>query len=69
LKKDGVEKVVENYINNKSIAQNISISKSISELVKKSGNNKSQRLFGENDYKIYLLNEYCENIGKGKNRT
>jgi MoaA/NifB/PqqE/SkfB family radical SAM enzyme len=61
LKKDGVEKIVENYINNKSIAQSISISKSISELVKKSGNNRSQRLFGENDYKIYLLNEYCEN--------
>jgi hypothetical protein len=47
LKRDGVEKIVENYINNKSMAQNISISKSISELVKKSGNNRSQRLFGK----------------------
>jgi sulfatase maturation enzyme AslB (radical SAM superfamily) len=69
LKKDGVEKIIENYKNNNSIAQNISITKTVSELTKKSGIYKSQRLFGESDYKIYLLNKYCESIEKSKTCT
>ena len=66
LKKDGVENIITNYKGNKSIAQNISITEPICELTKKIGNNKSQRLFGENDYKIYLINKYCERIEKSK---
>jgi MoaA/NifB/PqqE/SkfB family radical SAM enzyme len=60
LKQDGIKKIIDNYVNNKSVAQNISTTIPISELVRLIGNYKSQKLFGENDYKIYLLNEYCE---------
>jgi len=69
LKNDGVINIVEKYKNNKSIAQNISVSKPICDLVKLVGNNKSQRLFGESDYKIFLLNKYCESIKKNKTYT
>jgi MoaA/NifB/PqqE/SkfB family radical SAM enzyme len=59
LKKDGAKKIIKKYTGNKSIAQNISITKPICEIIEKTGNSKSQRLFGENDYRIYLINKYC----------
>jgi MoaA/NifB/PqqE/SkfB family radical SAM enzyme len=69
LKKDAIEMIVNNYIENKSIAQNISINVSLCDIVKEIGNRKSQRLFGKNDYKIYILNKYCEKVERGKNCT
>jgi hypothetical protein len=45
---------------NKSPAQNLSINTAICDLVKKVGNYDSKVLFTENDYKIFILNKYCE---------
>jgi MoaA/NifB/PqqE/SkfB family radical SAM enzyme len=67
INNDSVEKIAETYNDNKSIAQNISVTKSICEIVEVIGDEKSQRLFSENDYRLYLLNKYCEKIGKNKN--
>jgi sulfatase maturation enzyme AslB (radical SAM superfamily) len=67
MKNDGIEKIIANYEFNRSIAQNISISNPISELVKKVGNKESQRLFTKNDYNIFVLNKYCNKIKESKN--
>ena len=69
LKEDGVQNIMNKYKNNKSIAQNVSITKPICDIVKLVGNNKSQRLFVENDYKIFILNKYCESIKESKTCT
>ena len=63
LKTDGVEKVLENYVQNRSLAQSVRITVPVCELVKAQGNPASQRLFGKNDYINYLLNTYCQAKG------
>ena len=69
LKQDGVRRIMDNYINNKSMAQEISVTKPVCDLVQNNGNNNSIKLFLENDYKIYLLNEFCKkNINKQNQR-
>lgn len=59
LKTDGVEAVLNNYIESKSVAQSTGLNIPICDLVKKCGNPESQRLFSKEDYIIYLLNKYC----------
>lgn len=63
LKTDSVEKVLENYAKNRSLAQSVRITVPVCELVKAQGNPASQRLFGKNDYINYLLNTYCQAKG------
>jgi MoaA/NifB/PqqE/SkfB family radical SAM enzyme len=60
LKTDGIDVIMNNYINNKSIAQNIRSTVPIKDLVKKCGNPISNKLFTKGDYIGYVLNEYCE---------
>jgi len=60
LKKDGANKSIANYINNTSFAQKTLAKVPIYEMVKLFGDEKSKRLFTKNDYKMYLLNTYCE---------
>lgn len=60
LKIDGVETVIDNYINSKSIAQNARLNIPIYEMVKKCGTKDSQRLFTKGDYIAYILNQYCK---------
>ncbi|HEY8364017.1 MAG TPA: hypothetical protein VIK84_00475 [Haloplasmataceae bacterium] len=62
LKKDSIEQILFNYQNNLSLAQNTSINVPFSELVKKSGNPNSRRLFDTDDYIIYLLNKYLKSL-------
>lgn len=59
LKTDGIEKILNNYINNKSLGQKVRLSVPIKELVSTCGNLNSTRLFDKDDYIIYLLNKYC----------
>jgi len=59
LKTDGAEKILDTYINNGSIAQHAMLTIPISEMVKKYGNPESMRLFGEWDYKNFILHNYC----------
>ena len=59
LKNDGAEKIAENYLENKSAAQNASVTVPVCEMAKKLGNTDSMRLFAEGDYFEYLLNRYC----------
>jgi hypothetical protein len=47
-------------------AQNFSINTAICDLVKKVGNYDSKVLFTENDYKIFILNKYCEIVKQDK---
>lgn len=59
LKADGVEKVLETYDANGSIAQNVRASIPLAELARANGSPTSERLFGRDDYITYLLNRYC----------
>ena len=63
IKKEGVKKILENYRSNRSIAQMIMTTVSVSEIVRKIGDVKSQRLFHEEDYYMYCLNQYCILLG------
>lgn len=62
LKTDGLDKVMDNYINNKSTAQNIRANVPLKDIAKKCGDPTSNRLFTRGDYIDYLLNKYCEQI-------
>ena len=62
IKKDGVETILKRYINNETTAQHIMTSVPISDMVEKHGNSNSIRLFGEWDYKNYLLVKYCHTL-------
>jgi len=59
LKTDGAEKILNIYITNGSVAQNIMRTVPIAEMVKKCGNFESMRLFEKHDYKNFILNKYC----------
>lgn len=59
LKTDGIETVLANYTENKSIAQHIRLTVPLCNLVESQGDCKSQRLFDKEDYIEYLLNKYC----------
>lgn len=59
LKESGAEEILQNYLSGKSIAQTIRREVPISEIVKRCGDSNSLRLFGEQDYIIFLLNQYC----------
>lgn len=59
LKKDGIDTVMENYIQSKSIAQHARLTVPLGRIVAAQGDNKSQRLFSKGDYIEYLLNKYC----------
>lgn len=60
IKKDGIEKVINNYIFNTSTAQNSRLTIPICEMVKACGNPNSNRLFDKDDYITYILNQYCK---------
>jgi len=57
LKEQGAETILRNYVNNKSIAQNIKLTVPVSKMVAEQGNPESMRLFLKQDYKtIYSIN-------------
>lgn len=60
LKKDGIERVLNNYINNRSLAQHNRLTVPINKMVKACGNSNSKRLFDKGDYIIYIINQYCK---------
>ncbi len=60
LKEDGAEKIVQNYLENKSSAQGARLNIPISEMARECGAPDSGRLFTKDDYISYLLNRYCE---------
>lgn len=60
LKTDSSETILNRYRNRESFAQHEAIRISAKELVRNCGNSTSRRLFGMSDYKMYLLNRYCE---------
>lgn len=59
LKADGVEAVLENYVQSKSTAQRTRLTVPLGRIVTSQGDPASQRLFSEGDYIEYLLNTYC----------
>ncbi len=63
LHKDGIEKIISNYINNNSIAQKVRLTVPLSEMVRSCGNPLSLRLFEREDYIMYILNQYCKHRG------
>lgn len=60
LRKNQVFEILENYENNKSFIQDISIKIKIKDLVKEFGNQNGIWLFNEDDYLLYLLELYSE---------
>ena len=64
LRKDGIESVLTNYLNNNSLCQNTSYNVPISKMVQLYGNPNSTKLFGKDDYRMYILNKYCEETGE-----
>ncbi|WP_097025682.1 hypothetical protein [Clostridium peptidivorans] len=60
IKKYSIEKVINNYICNTSLAQNSRLTVPICEMVKVCGNPNSNRLFDKGDYIMYILNQYCK---------
>lgn len=59
LKTDGIQTVLENYTESKSLAQHTRLTIPLCQIVQAEGNDKSLKLFTKNDYIIYLLNKYC----------
>ena len=62
LKTNPTEEILNDYINNNSIAQRILTSVPVGEMVKKCGNIESTRLFSKCDYKNFILNKYCRTM-------
>lgn len=60
LKTDSAEKVLENYVCNRSLAQRTRLTVPLCEMVKVVGDPASQRLFTKGDYIDYVLNQYCK---------
>lgn len=61
LKRDGAEKIIENYTENKSRAQSVRLTVPVCDIVRAEGDGASERLFGRGDYIDLLLNRYCRN--------
>jgi len=59
LKTQVAETILRNYVNNRSIAQNIKSTVPTSKMAIEHGNPKSMCLFGKPDYKNYILHKYC----------
>lgn len=59
LKKDGIEKVLENYRESKSVAQNIRLNTPLSRIVQEEGNPMGEKLFEKEDYIELISNRYC----------
>ncbi len=59
LKADGVEAVLENYVQSKSTAQRTRLTVPLGRIVTSQGDPTSLRLFSEGGYIEYLLNTYC----------
>lgn len=59
LKKDGIEKVLENYRESKSVAQNIRLNIPLSKIVQEEGNPMGEKLFEKEDYIEWISNRYC----------
>ena len=59
LKTDGIEKVLQNYTESRSLAQHTRLTVPLCEIAKAKGDPNSQRLFYKGDYIEYLLNQYC----------
>lgn len=62
IKKDGAEKILKTYFSNSSVAQHTMQNIPICDMVKKCGNSDSMRLFGEWDYKNFILQKYCQGL-------
>lgn len=60
LKTDGINKIISNYRDNKSIAQTLSVTIPFSEMVKSVGNPNSDRLFTKESFKTYIINKFAE---------
>ncbi len=60
LKESSPEEIIQNYLNERSVAQTVRRKIPLNEIVKQCGNPNSMRLFGEKDYITFLLNQYCE---------
>jgi len=55
-----VNEIIEVYKENKSVAQNLRATTSLSDIVISCGEKNSSRLFQKEDYIDYLLNKYCK---------
>ncbi len=62
LKESGAEKILQNYLSGKSVAQTVRREIPFCEIVKRCGDPNSLRLFDKQDYVEYLLNQYCERM-------
>lgn len=62
LSEIGAEAILQNYLSEKSSAQAVRREIPLSELVSMCGAPDSMRLFDEEDYITYLLNQYCERM-------
>lgn len=62
LRDMGGERILVNYVNNKSVAQNIKQTVPIGKMVIEHGNQESMRLFKKVDYKNYILIKYCREL-------
>jgi RimJ/RimL family protein N-acetyltransferase len=61
LKTDGVQRIVDNYTNNRSTAQHTRQTVPIGEMVRKYGDPTGQKLFLQGDYEMYILSRWLEN--------
>lgn len=59
LKRDGAEKILDCYLNSRSLAQHIRLNTPTRELVVSQGDPTSRRLFWQGDYIELILNRYC----------
>lgn len=59
LKKDGIQTVLENYKESRSIAQRIRLTVPLCDIVKVQGDKTSRRLFSRGDYIEFLLNRFA----------
>ncbi|MBR5519670.1 MAG: radical SAM protein, partial [Clostridia bacterium] len=62
LKTDGAEAILEAYLQNKSIGQQIRLNVPLGEIVSAVGDPTSKRLFGKGDYVEYCLNLYARKV-------
>ena len=59
LKTEGIETILKNYTESKSVAQAMRLTVPLCDIVASQGDCQSQRLFDKGDYIDYLTNKYC----------